>query len=120
MALTQQVSKFDLPSVRGKPVPGGPTANLASLSQRKLNALGLPLAYVDCDRRYRFVNKAFLEWVGRSFTDVIGQEVREIVGRDAFPLFEAYVEAALAGERTGFERQLTVPGRQPIWIRVDY
>ena len=37
-----------------------------------------------------------------------------------FPLYEAYVEAALAGERTGFERQLNVPGRPAIWIHVDY
>src|SRR5207248_2510856 len=29
-------------------------------------------------------------------------------------------EAALNGERTGFERQLLTPGRPPIWIRVDY
>ena len=61
MALTQSLTRFGLATVERK--VGGVTssANLASLSQRKLNALGLPLAYVDCDRRYRFVNKAFLE-----------------------------------------------------------
>ena len=29
-------------------------------------------------------------------------------------------EAAIEGERTGFERQLVTAGRPPIWIRVDY
>ena len=119
MALTQQLSRYGLSTVTRKVEKGSPQANLASLSQRKLNALGLPLAYVDCDRRYRFVNKAFLEWTGRVFVDVIGQGVKDVVG-DAFPLYEAYVEAALAGERTGFERQLSAPGRSLIWIREDY
>jgi PAS domain S-box-containing protein len=41
------------------------------------------------------------------------------MGREVFPLYEAYVEAALAGERTGFEHQLSVPGRPAIWIHVD-
>ena len=71
MALTQSLTRFGLATIERK-VGNVPTsANLASLSQRKLNALGLPLAYVDCDRRYRFVNKAFLEWTGKVFTDVI-------------------------------------------------
>ena len=120
MALTQQLSRQGLSTVTRKVGSGSPLTNLGSLSQRKLNALGLPLAYVDCDRRYRFVNKAFLEWTGKAFIDVIGQEVKDVVGREVFSLFEAYVEAALAGERTGFERQLSAPGRSSIWIRVDY
>ena len=120
MALTQSLSRFGLGTVERKAgIRPGPS-NLASLSQRKLNAIGLPLAYVDGDRRYRFVNKAFLEWTGKVFVDVIGQEVQDVDGREAFPLYEAYVDAVLAGERTGFERQLTVAGRPAIWIHVDY
>jgi diguanylate cyclase (GGDEF)-like protein/PAS domain S-box-containing protein len=99
---------------------GHGTESLASLSQRKLNALGLPVAYVDGSRRYRFVNKAFLEWTGRPFAKVIGCEMAEVTGRAAYPLYEAYVEAALAGERTGFEQQLSAPGRAAMWIHVDY
>jgi PAS domain S-box-containing protein len=120
MALTQSFTRFGLATIERKVGNVTASANLASLSQRKLNALGLPLAYVDCDRRYRFVNKAFLEWTGKVYTDVIGQQVRDVMGREVFPLYEAYVEAALAGERTGFERQLHVPGRPAIWIHVDY
>jgi diguanylate cyclase (GGDEF)-like protein/PAS domain S-box-containing protein len=93
---------------------------LNALSQRKLNALASPLAYVDRLQRYRFANKAFLEWLDRRADEVMGREVIEVVGKDVYELYEAYVDAALAGERTGFERQLFVPGRPPIWIRVDY
>ena len=111
MALTESLTRFGRGTVEHKAGRRPGPSNLASLSQRKLNAIGLPLAYVDGDRRYRFVNKAFLEWTGKVFVDVIGQEVRDVDGREAFPLYEAYVDAALAGERTGFERQLTVAGR---------
>ena len=51
---------------------------------------------------------------------MIGREVIEVLGRDVYQLYHAYIDAALAGERTGFERQLVAPGRPPIWIRVDY
>ena len=39
---------------------------LLALSQRKLNALGLPVCYIDAYQRYRFVNRAFLDWTGAS------------------------------------------------------
>src|SRR4030095_8948646 len=93
---------------------------LTALSQRKLNALGLPIAYVDRNQRYRFTNKAFLEWTAKRQDEVIGHEDIEVVGRDVYQLFNAYIDAALDGERTGYERQLVTPGRPAIWIRVDY
>ena len=120
MAATQSMSDVWLATVTRKAGDGHGPDSLGSLSQRKLNALGLPVAYVDGNRCYRFVNKAFLEWTGRPFAKVIGCEMQEVTGRDVYPLDEAYVEAALAGERTGFERQFSAPGRPASWIRIDY
>ena len=94
--------------------------SLSALSQRKLNALGLPLAYIDREQRYRFVNKAFAEWLGKRIDEIVGHEVIEVLGRDLYQLYHAYVEAALEGERTGYERQLFSTVRKGIWIRVDY
>ncbi len=115
------------PLPRLEPVPVEPTAtqtadrdNLPALSQHNLDALGLPLAYVDRNRRYRFVNKAFLEWTDKRYDEVIGREVAEVIGPEIFELYAAYVDAALDGERTGYERQLAARGRPAIWIRVDY
>ena len=34
----------------------------------------------------------------------------EVVGRDVYQLYDAYIDAALAGERTNYERQLLDPG----------
>ncbi len=118
MALTRSL-KFDLATVHtvGEAVE---RESLSALSQRKLNALGVPIAYVDRGQRYRFVNKAFLDWTSKRSDEVLGHEVIEVVGRDVYQLYSAYIEAALDGERTGFERQLVTAGRPPIWIHVDY
>ena len=102
------------------PFESGESANLSSLSQHKLDSLGLPLAYVDRKQRYRFANAAFVDALGRRRSEVIGCQVADVIGRDIYPLYQAYLEAALAGEPSGYERQLATPGGAPIWIRVDY
>ena len=56
--------------------------SLQSLSQRKLNALGLPLAYVDRSYRDRFANRAFLDWLGRRPEEILGREMDEVLGRE--------------------------------------
>src|SRR6185312_6191089 len=120
MALTRSISRLDLapvPATVGDAIERGP---LLALSQRKLNALGTPLAYIDLNQRYRFANKALLDWFGRRPDEVLGREIIEVMGRESYQLYRAYAEAALGGERTGYEWQLAMPGRQPIWIRVDY
>src|SRR5437763_261129 len=120
MALTLSINRLELATIQQSLVEGPDRDGLMALSQRKMNALGMPLAYIDRNQRYRFANKAFLDWLGKRVDEVVGREVIEVVGRDIYQLYHAYVEAALGGERTGFERQLATPGRPPIWIRVDY
>ena len=120
MALTRSISRLDLapmPQTVGDAIDRGP---LLALSQRKLNALATPLAYIDRNQRYRFVNKALLDWFGKRADEVLGREIIEVLGRENYQLYRAYTDAALGGERTGYEWQLAMPGRQPLWMRVDY
>ena len=118
MALTRSLNRVELPvHTVGDPIDRG---SLVALSQRKLNALGVPVAYVDRNQRYRFCNKAFLDWLGKTDHEVLGREAIEVLGRDVYLLYRAYIDAALAGERTTYERQLILPARPAIWIRVDY
>ena len=76
----------------GDAIDRGP---LLALSQRKLNALGTPIAYIDRNQRYRFVNKALLDWFGRRSDEVLGREIIEVLGRESYQLYRAYIEAAL-------------------------
>ncbi len=120
MALSRSLNRLELATVAQTASELLVRDGLTALSQRKLNALGLPIAYIDRNQRYRFANNAFLTWTGKRHDEVIGHEDIEIVGRDVYQLYNAYIDAALGGERTGYERQLVAPGRPPIWIRVDY
>lgn len=120
MALSRSSGRFDLTTVLQTMSEALERTTLRSLSQRKVNALGIPIAYVDRRRRYRFVNRAFLDWIGKRLDDVLGREIVEVLGRDVYQLYEAYVNAALEGERTSFERQLVTSGQHAIWIKVDY
>ncbi len=120
MALTRPLTRSELNTLQQTMGELMQRDALQALSQRKLNALGTPLAYVDRNQRYRFANKAFLDWLGKRPDDVLGREIIEVLGDDLYQLYHAYVDAALDGERTGFERQLATPGRPPFWIRVDY
>ena len=119
MALTRSLTRLDSPTLQTTG-EGMERESLLALSQRKLNALGMPVCYIDADQRYRFVNRAFLDWTGRAQAEVIGREVVEVDGRELSQLYHAYLEAALSGERVSFERQLTSVKRNAFWIRVDY
>jgi diguanylate cyclase (GGDEF)-like protein/PAS domain S-box-containing protein len=119
MARPRAISRLDAASVHTTSEAVEVQA-LVSLSQRKLNALGLPVAYVDRDQRYRFVNKAFTEWLSTRPEAILGRKMLDVLGRDLYKLYHAYIEAALSGERTGFERQLFTAALQGVWIRVDY
>ncbi|HEV2042781.1 MAG TPA: PAS domain-containing protein, partial [Casimicrobiaceae bacterium] len=119
MALTRSLTRLDSPTLQTAG-EGMERESLLALSQRKLNALGLPVCYIDAYQRYRFINRAFLDWTGREQAEVIGREVVEVDGRELYQLYHAYLEAALSGERVSFERQLTSVKRNAFWIRVDY
>src|SRR3989442_6596032 len=110
MAVVRPLTRVDVASIQ-EVLDDAQIEPLSALSQRKLNALGLPLAYVDRNQRYRFANTAFLTWIAKRHEDVIGREVIEVVGRDVYALYNAYIDAALDGERTTFERQLAASGR---------
>jgi len=77
------------------------------VSERKLRQIAdhLPalIAYVDADRRYRFNNRAYETWLGRSPESLYGLHIWEAVGIPAYERSRPYIEAVLAGERTGHE-----------------
>src|SRR5512138_3275612 len=109
MAAVRPLTRVDVASIE-QILDDAQLEPLSSLSQRKLNALGLPLAYVDRQQRYRLVNTAFLDCVAKPEDQVVGRQVIDVWGREIYELYRAYIEAALAGERTGFVRQLSIPG----------
>ena len=92
MALTRTLKALELNTVQQSLSGSFERDSLTALSQRKLNALAMPLAYIDRQQRYRFANKAFLDWIGKRPDEVLGREVFEVVGREIYQLYQAYIE----------------------------
>lgn len=67
------------------------------------------ITYIDTDQRYRFVNKAFQDVVGLPLEDILGKTVSEFHSAERHRQTEPYIEAALRGEQTTFERVRTGP-----------
>ncbi|WP_262300119.1 sensor histidine kinase [Microvirga sesbaniae] len=102
----------DTPPARHRAEPArGPSAGNSDwplhVSERKLRQIAdhLPalVAYVDSDQRYRFNNRAYETWIGRTPESLYGLHLWEAVGFAAYERTRPYIEAVLAGERTGHE-----------------
>ena len=69
------------------------------------DSLPLNVAYIDHERRYRYVNRSFADWAGRPAEEIIGCEVHEIVGETLYNAVREQIEAALRGELVAYERE---------------
>jgi PAS domain S-box-containing protein len=61
------------------------------------------VSYVGADHRYRFANRAYVEWFGLTPDQVVGRDMRDLLGEDVYGHRLPYVAAALRGERVRFE-----------------
>lgn len=68
------------------------------------------IVYTDADQRYRFVNQAFVELLGRPREHIIGKQVTDLLDEDAYRKIVPQIEKALGGEEVTFEREHTTPG----------
>lgn len=77
----------------------------ASEEQLRLLTDSLPvlISYIDTDRRYRFVNQAYVDWFKRPKQAVRDQKVRDVIGEKAYQNVVQHLDRALAGQEVFFE-----------------
>ncbi|MEB3359540.1 MAG: PAS domain S-box protein [Synechococcales bacterium] len=78
------------------------------------------ISYVDTERRYRFVNRAYTDWFGKPATAIVGQSLEDFVGPEIYPLMHPHVEAALAGQRVSAELLMPFRNGGPRYVRRQY
>lgn len=76
------------------------------------------IAYIDTERRYKFVNKTFLLQRGKARHEVIGKTSEEVLGPEAAELAAPFVRRALRGETVVYERAVDSVGTGPRWHRI--
>jgi PAS domain S-box-containing protein len=77
-------------------------------------------AFVDRELRYRFMNKALSDWLGRPRREMIGERMRDVIGGSAFAEREPMLQAALAGERQFFAATFDHPTRGLVAAQTEY
>ncbi|MBI1682597.1 PAS domain-containing protein [Caulobacter hibisci] len=74
------------------------------------DAVPILIGYVDADRRYRFVNRAYETWFGVRREAIEGRTLLEVMGEAAYERVRAHVDGALEGRSLTFEGELTYAG----------
>lgn len=75
------------------------------------------ISYLDCDLRFRFVNRTYQQWFGDAAAPQIGASVREFYGEHAWVEIEPWLRAALEGQEVAYDREMVRPeGRRHVQI----
>lgn len=72
------------------------------------------VAYVDGERRFRFANSTYREWMGLDPEEIVGQLTHEVLDADYFAAIEPYVQRVLKGERVEYEVAATLNGTRRV------
>ena len=71
-----------------------------------IEAIPFPVAYLDNNNRYVYVNKAYLDWRDVNKEEVIGKKVDEFLGASVYSLVKDYLQIALNGQPTKYELEI--------------
>ena len=84
------------------------------------DALPMPIAYLDEERRYRFINQAFADFFERPRREILGLTVRELLGDNIYAVRKPMFDAAFAGEKQWFAADFAHPTRGSLAIQAEY
>jgi diguanylate cyclase (GGDEF)-like protein/PAS domain S-box-containing protein len=83
-----------------------------------IDSIPTPMCYVDADTRYRYVNDAFIEYIGRPAAQIVGETVRSVLGEERWGLMEPYLERVRGGESLSVERLVRFASGKSRWMTV--
>jgi len=93
-------------------------------SRRRLQLLtdNLParISYVDSNRCYAFVNRAYEKAFNLSREHIHGRPVRTILGEENHLRMKPYIDEALSGRRVRYEGEFTDPDGMSFWLEVNF
>ncbi len=70
-----------------------------------MDQIPVTISYIDADFRYRYVNRAQQQWLGKSAQDVLGRGVREVAGDHIWGELKANLDQALKGREVPLNRR---------------
>ena len=89
------------------------------LSERRLriimDQMPVTVSYIDADWRYRYINRAQQQWLGKAESEVVGHRVRDLVDDAVWASIEPKLSEALRGQPVPLERQRIDRHGKPVW-----
>src|SRR5262245_34948300 len=80
-----------------------------------MDQIPVTVSYIDSSFRYRYINRAQEQWLGKPASEVVGREVREVAGEAVWADVEPRLSAALRGQHVPLERQRFDRQGNPVW-----
>ncbi len=85
-----------------------------------IDSIPTPMAYVDVQQRYRYVNDALLAYVGLPNERVIGHTVLEVLGSERHRRLEPVLRRVFDGETVSQERLIDFADGRSRWMNIRY
>ncbi|MGZ5104731.1 MAG: sensor domain-containing protein [Usitatibacter sp.] len=83
-----------------------------------IDSIPTPMCYVDAHDRYRYVNDAFLEYIGLAADRIVGRTVEEVLGEERWALMRPHLARVRAGEALAVERLVKYADGRQRWMTV--
>ncbi len=83
-----------------------------------IDSIPTPMCFVDAAAKYRYVNDAFVDYIGLPASQVIGRTVRDVLGEDRWALMVPYLDRVKSGESLSVERQVRFADGRVRWMTV--
>jgi diguanylate cyclase (GGDEF)-like protein/PAS domain S-box-containing protein len=83
-----------------------------------IDSIPTPMCYVDAGTHYRYVNDAFLDYIGKRADEIVGLPVREVLGHERWSLMQPYLERVKNGESLAVERLVRYADGRARWMNV--
>jgi diguanylate cyclase (GGDEF)-like protein/PAS domain S-box-containing protein len=85
-----------------------------------MDSLPYPMAYVDRELKYQFVNKTMESLVGKSHAEMIDKPMDQLYSKHRLSEIETVWDRVFAGETINMERLITANNDQQRWMSVRY
>ncbi|OGT53239.1 MAG: hypothetical protein A3E84_01290 [Gammaproteobacteria bacterium RIFCSPHIGHO2_12_FULL_42_13] len=83
-----------------------------------MDALPVLIAYLDPQLHYRFVNKAYEEWLGKSRDKITGKHIKEVLGDTVASIFSEYCGHLTTEEQVTYETVMDFANHKDRYVSV--
>jgi diguanylate cyclase (GGDEF)-like protein/PAS domain S-box-containing protein len=83
-----------------------------------IDSIPTPMCYVDANDCYRYVNDAFLDYIGLRSEQIVGRPVKDVLGEERWSLMKPHLARVRSGEALAVERFVRFADGRQRWMTV--